>query len=414
MPLVWACNEQPLGSGGGGVGVGTSSESSKPKSKPLKLSKIEEDGPEPTPKKQEPNPSGTPPPQDAQGSTAYGELTELWGLGELQDLGPAAPATATPQGVVFVTRDDRVIVAKKITGTTKFEPLSVPKEIFAKYGRGPAVSKTHAYWVSEKRQLLRAALGTGKREVLFDGARIGTRASVVTASGRDVVTFIAELDGQPLAFVLATKGNGKHEILRLSPEGAGATSVDLVEGAPHPRAIILAGRLGMSPVHVRRIRTTARRIILENDHVVWIAPGSHALTEIHGIQKGNDHVVAFLPTAKDFNDFGLAQLSIGPDAEEINEPDWHIYKNGLDPAPAATAKLCGRPHVLFARPTEQRPRSPQELHLVPIEGTRPGDGEIIARSRAYNDLSIAPTRSGAVVVWTADHRTWGMVVTCPQ
>jgi acylphosphatase len=70
--------------------------------------------------------------------------------------------------------------------------------------------------------------------------------------------------------------------------------------------------------------------------------------------------------------------------------------------------------VLFARPTEQRPRSPQQLHLVPVEGTRPGDGEVIARSRAYNDLSIAPTKSGAVVVWTADRRTWGMVITCPK
>lgn len=408
-----ACNERPHTTGGGGVGMGSSG-SPKPKKepKPLVLSKLPED--EPSKADAKPASEKESADDEPEGSTLYGELSRVWGLGELQDLGPAAPATATPDGVLFVTRDDHLLIAKEIKGTTKFAPLNAAKERFAKYGRGPSVSRTHAYWVSERNLLLRAALKDFKPEVLFDKARLGTRTDVVTAAGRDIVAFIAEIDGQPLAYVFGSKKSGKHEIVRLSPEGSGATSVALVEGQPHPRAILLAGRLGMSPVHVRRIRTTEKRLTLEMDEVVWIAPGSHVLTEIFGIRKAADDAVAFLATAKDFNDFGLAQLEIAREPGEIPEPDWKIYENGLDPAPVATARLCGKPHVLYARPTERRPRSPQELHLAPIQGTQPGEGEIIGRSRAYADLSVAPTDTGAIVVWTADHRTWGMVITCPE
>lgn len=342
----------------------------------------------------------------------YAELTKVWGLGELYDLGPAAPATATSGGVYFVTRTDDLLLAKR-SGKDGFVPLEIDPVLFAKYGRGPAISKTHAYWVSERNLLLRAPLSGGPAEVLFDRARIGTRTSVVTVSGRDVVTFIAEIKEQPYAYVWASKGAEKSETLRLTPEGATATSVALVEGDPHPRAIVLSGRLGMSPVHVRRIRTTPRRLTLEPDEVVWIGPGSHVLTEIHGLTKKGDDTVAFLPTAKDFNDFGLAQLSIGEDPGEIDAPSWQIFPNGLDPAPVATANFCGKSYILFARPTEARPRAPQELHLVEIKAGPPEEGEVVARSRAFSDLSLAPTKSGAVATWTADRRTWGMVLTCP-
>jgi len=346
--------------------------------------------------------------------TEYGELPNVWGLGPLLDPGPAGPATATEQGVYFVTRDDQLLLARR-KGAQDFVPLTggLDKTAFAKYGRGPALSNTHAYWISERRQLVRMARKGGKLEILAKNARLGTRTAVVTAAGRDVVAFIAEIDEKPLAHVWAEKGSTTSETVRITPEGASASSVALVEGEPHPRAISLAGRYGMSPIHVRRIRTTKKQLTLEPDEVVWVGPGSHVLTEIHALGLPNDHAVAFLPTAKDFNDFGLAQLDISSDGGETENVGWYIYPNGLDPAPVATARVCGKHYVLYARPTEARPRSPQELHMAEIRGNTPQDGEIIARSRAFNDLSLASTQGGAVAAWTADKRTWGVHLSCP-
>lgn len=407
MASVFACDDPPIPSGGGYVGGSSKANTKDSKQSAPSIRKRAPDAPE----KKSTQPAA---PRDVpqRSSLDYTELTKVWGLGELHDLGPAGPATATSGGVYFVTRSDKLVLAKR-KGKDQFVPLNIDRSHFARYGRGPSISKTHAYWVSEKSLLLRTPLRGGDAEVLFDQARIGTRTSVVTAAGRDVVTFIAEIKELPYAYVWASKGTEKIEILRLTPEGANATSAALVQGEPHPRAIILSGRLGMSPVHVRRIRTTPKRLTLEPDEVVWVGPGSHVLTEIHGLSRKGDDTVAFLPTAKNFNDFGIAQLMIGPDPGQIQDPHWQIFPNGLDPAPVATGNICGKSYVLFARPTEARPRAPQELHLVEIKNGPLGEGEVVARSRAFNDLSLAHTKGGAVVAWTADRRTWGMVLTCP-
>lgn len=408
LASLCACDERPLPNGGGYVGAAGKAPL-KERSQPIVRSA--DKGGAPPLKESAPIEAKTDPSKEA--PLDYTELTKLWGLGELHDLGPAGPATATSQGVYFVTRTDELVLAKR-KGKDGFIPLNSDRALFAHYGRGPSISKTHAYWISERSLLLRAPLRGGAPEVLFDQARLGTRTSVVTAAERDVVTFIAEIKELPYAYVWASKGAEKSEVLRITPEGATATSVALVEGAPHPRAIVLSGRLGMSPVHIRRIRTTARRITLEPDEVVWVGPGSHVLTEIHALARKGDDAVAFLPTAKNFNDFGLAQLLIGKDSGQIREPGWQIFPNGLDPAPVATANICGKSYVLFARPTEARPRAPQELHLVEIKDGPPGEGEVVARSRAFNDLSLAPIKGGAVAAWTADRRTWGMILTCPD
>lgn len=405
-----ACDERRKPTGGGYVGGKAKASSNETqRSEPKDEESKEDSAPEQAapPKTPAAGPTSTPPPK-------YTEITTRWGLSELHDLGPAGPATATPEGVYFVTRSDELVLAKR-KKNDEFVALSAERTMFAKYGRGPSVSRTHAYWVSERGLLLRAPVRGGKPEILFDQARLGTRTSVVTVAGRDVVTFIAEIKDKPYAYVWASKGKGSQpETLRLTPEGATATSVALVEGKPHPRAIVLAGRLGMSPVHVRRIRTTSKRLMLEADEVVWVGPGSHVLTEIHALRTRDDHAVAFLPTAKDFNDFGLAQLDIGTDPGEIDSPSWHIYPNGLDPAPVATGRFCGKNYVVFAKPTEARPRSPQELHLVEIKSGPPGEGEVIARSRAFADLSLASITTGALATWTADHRTWAMELSCPK
>ncbi len=367
-----------------------------------------------------PVPSKPPPPApqpfvDAvqEKSTEYAELTTRWGPAELVDLGPAASVSATPLGAVFVTRDDQVVLAKR-KGTTGFEPITLPPQAFMKFGWGPSVSPAHAYWASRSGRLMRASLKTQEVEAVFDRARPTTRTSVVHATGRDVVAFVAEIDGKSYAYVWASPGSGAAEVLDASADGHQATSVSLVEGVPHPRLIVLEGRTSMSPVHSRVVRVTPRRITLDFSEVVWIGPGSHDLTEIHAVGARQGETVAFLPTQKDFNGFGVAQLHIDQNGGESPEPRWQLFPNGLDPAPLAAAPICGKNHIVFARPSEKRPRSPQELHIAPVEAKQPKEGEVLVRSRAFNDVSIAPIKGGAILVWTADKRSWGMVLSCPK
>lgn len=343
----------------------------------------------------------------------YVELSDRWGPLELHDLGPAASVTAFPLGAVFITRDDRPVIARR-QGRRGFVPTELPKEAFSKYGWGPAVSPTHAYWTSLGGHLKRADLESLKTDSLFFQARPTTRTSVQTVRGRDVVGFIADLEDRSYAYIWTSPGSGPAETLDASAPGHTATSVRLVAGEPHPHLLVLEGRTGMSPVHLRTVRVTRRRVTLGHNQVVWVGPGSHPLTEIHALDRDGDDVTALLPTGKDFQDFGLAQLLIDGDGGEAPEPEWQVYPNGLDPAPVATAHICGGDYLAFARPSERRPRAPQELHLAPLTGSRPPDGDVIARSGAFNDVSLAPIAGGAIAVWTADNRTWAMVLDCPS
>lgn len=404
--ILSGCTERPRSSGGAPLATEA----------PAKARKVAEPtaqpkpGGEAPPEKQSPLPTPQPVPQGV--PTEYAEVSTRFGELELHDLGPAAPVTATARGIVFITRRDEMIIARR-KGVSGFEPVLRPKSDFAKYGRGPSTSDIHAYWASESGRLMQGDLKTGAVRAVFDRARAATRTSVVTREGRDLVAFVAQIEGEPLAYLWASAAVNGAEVLQISPDGSNATSLEIVPASPHPLVIVLEGRTSMSPVHVRRVRVTARRVTLEPDEVVWVGPGSHQLTEIHAIDTPTGDAAAFLPTAKDFRDFGMAQLQINAEGGEAPEPRWQIFPNGLDPAPVATAHLCGKQYVLFARPTEQRPRSPQELHLAELSGPVPSSGDLIARSRAFNDVSLAAVPGGAIAAWTADRRTWGVFLSCP-
>jgi hypothetical protein len=320
---------------------------------------------------------------------------------------------ALPSGVVLVTRSGELRVARR-SGATFARVLGEPEE-FAKFGRGPALSGDTAYWVSGSGELLRRSLRGGEPELLADHGAAGARVSVLRVAERDVVSFVRLEGDDALAYVWA-EGNSATdpELLRVSPEGSAATSVVLVPTAPHPRALTLEGRTGMSPVHARTARITARRVTLEPDEVMWVGPGSHELTELVSIARPRGEATALVATARDVTHFGLAELLVPAGGGESPAPRWRLYPNGLDPAPVAASSFCGAEHALFVVPAHSRPRAPQELHLARLDAASGGPEEVIAGSGAFNDLSVAPARGGAVVAWTADRKTYALWLGCPS
>lgn len=395
-----ACEERPRGTGGSAPSGPAIGNFAKAKPKPVAATPPGEPAPE----------SANLEPPDLGGPVR--PLTERFRLGPIDDVGPAGPMSATPDGVLFVSRENRLYLAAR-DGSDGFVALQAPRELFVRYGRGPAVGKEYAYYITSDGQLCRAHLQTGEVEALASDAQAGTRVSVVRAADRDVVGYIARHDEEALAYLWSEGPRGKPaEVVRLSPEGSEATSITLVPTKPHPEAVLLEGRSGMSPVHVRRLLVTARKITPEPDQVVWVGPGSHSLTELVSLRTSDDRVMSLLATAKDVTHFGLAQLNLEVDSRQAIDPVWRPYPNGLDPAPVAASRFCGRDFALYALPTHEKPRAPQDLVLAPIASGQLGAEEVLAHSRAFNDISVAATPDGAIIAWTADHRTWAMALGC--
>jgi len=397
LVLACSCDRRPRATGGSapsGTGVASGKTSAQPG--PLSTSSVAEaTRPEAKSEHQQP-------------ALPYGALSSSWKLGEVQDLGPAGPMTASDAGVVFVTLDDRVLVARR--REQSFDALGEPPEVFAKYGRGPGLSRTHAYWIAPRGELRRAPLGRNSAGSSVASARSGTRVSVQTVLGRDVVAYVAGPDEHPRAFVWAD-GN---EPLALSEDASTALSVELVAGSPHPRALVLEGGLGLSPLHQRTVRVTKRHLNLGPDEVVWVGPGAQPLTELSALGLADGRAAVFLAVSRDITRFGLAYFPLEDGGALRGEPDWRLYPNGIDPAPVVAEHLCGGDYVFYVLPTEAMPRSPQELRVARRGSTGQLEHEeILVRSRAFNDISVAAAGGGAVLSWTADRRTWGAFISCP-
>jgi hypothetical protein len=327
----------------------------------------------------------------------------LVSVGAAAEIGPAGPATATPDGVVLLTKDDRLLFARATAG--KFSPVGEPAGTLAALGRGPAVAGGRAYWVSRGR-LVRAPLSGGAYEVLAEGARDGSRVAAQSHRNSTVAAYVTKPDAEGTARAkLWVEGGRSHD---LTPDGAGASSVALAETHDGVLAVSIDGRSGMTPVHARRVRLSGRDATLAPDVVSWIAGPAQTFTEIFaGFDERGGW--AFLPIERDATHFGLASIELGNDPAMDAPVEFLDYPNGLNLAPVAASTLCGRTFVALVRPKRADPGSPQELVLAEAGS---GARTSVADALGFASVSLSSAPSGGTIAYVADRKTFAHPLTC--
>lgn len=333
-------------------------------------------------------------------------------LDGLNDIGPAAPAAAFAQGVVMITRADELLMSKLLLPPSKskkpapgaLEPTTHGAQEFWSVARGPAVSATHAYWVSKGR-VVRRALAGGELEVVTTDARDGTRVAVV--SSPDVIAYITQPLGKQDSLARLRLPDGKK--LDLTPEGAAASSVSLTRVGEDVIASYIDGRSGMTPVHARKLH--AKTATLDPDVVVWVSGATQGMTEIMSVGTDNGSWL-MLPVERDASHFGLATLALEKDPKMDPPLRWRTYENGLDRSPTAAVTLCGAPTAIYVRPAEARPTANQELVLSTLTLDETASSEPLATARGFADVSLYAVREGAMLAYVADRRTWARLIRC--
>jgi len=375
------------------------------------------------------------PPPDARSldaSDVAGSVSGLFIIDALVDVAPAGPIAATERGIAMFDRDNRLLLAplegpldaQKEPRSTPIAPLPDGAGPFS-LARGPAVRRGLAYWVSRGRLLGQslASAGSGTPLVLGDDARVGTRAAVPVGAARHLqglpqtAAYIArpkEPDGPPIAKLWV---EGHVERFGLTDDLASSHSVALAATPSGLNAIFLEARTGISSVHVRPITFSANREpTLGEDRIAWVGGPSQPTTELFALPSDGPRVHGFLTLERDVTHFGLVGLDIPltPDAELPVDPDWLAYPNGIQPAPFALARLCGRSIVALARPSSPVPHAPQELVLHDLERAAGSLPALVARSRAFFDISLVALEGGALLGYVADHRTWARTIRCAR
>lgn len=363
-------------------------------------------------------------------SDVAGRVSGPFIVDALVDVAPAGPITATERGLAMFDRENRLLLAplegaleaSREPRPTRITPLPDGAGPFS-LARGPAVRRGLAYWVSRGRLLGQtlASANSGAPLVLGDDARAGTRAAVPIGSAR----YLAGLP-QTAAYIARPQQPDEPAIAKLWVEGhaerfgltddlASSHSVALAATPRGLSALFLEARTGISSVHVRQITFSENREPrLGEDRIVWVGGPAQPTTELFVLPNDAPRVRGFLTLERDVTHFGLAGLDIplSPDAELPVEPDWLAYPNGIQPAPFALAQVCGRAVVALARPSSPVPHAPQELVLLELERARGAQPVLLARSRAFFDISLVALEGGALLGYVADHRTWARTIRC--
>jgi len=336
---------------------------------------------------------------------------------ELVDVAPAGPASAHSVGVILVDKRERVHVARRgplarvaRPSPTPLAALELPRDALAPYARGPAITGPHAYWISQGRLVRRRLDNEGSVEVLTRDARSGTRvAAAAGAVAPAMVAYVVKPDAErtPRAR-LWIEGSATIE---LTPDGSGASSVALAAQKNAWIALVLDGRSGMTPLHARRIVRRGKRVALGPDVVAWVGASSQSTTEVMSAARGDD-IWGLVAIERDVLHFGLAQIHIGREPHMDSAAEFVPFANGINTTAVASASFCGRTMVIFARPSSAQPGAPQELVLAELSERGLLPGEVVARSRAFADASLASIEGGALLCYTADHRTWAATLRC--
>ncbi len=250
---------------------------------------------------------------------------------------------------------------------------------------------------------------------------------VVVARGRPGAAFAAELidgDRVVLAFLVdhrTTEGVVSEAWavlddgppLRLSEEGSGATSVALAPRAGSILALLLDGRVAMTPAHARTLVVADGKLRAGPDAVIFL--GGEAEAHTRGVlgMSATGASFALIPIAAEAG-FGLAAARVD-DPPTIDEPvTWSLYPNGLDPAPIV-ATHGGPLRLARVRPLEARFDAPWGLELGALDdaGAFVSHGLVTSRGRVRT-LAMAGGPAGTLWLAYGDETgTWLERRACP-
>jgi hypothetical protein len=241
-----------------------------------------------------------------------------------------------------------------------------------------------------------------------------TRLAVARSSAGDLVAYIGRDVSHELERGAKIWLEGKPS-KRISPDGAGATSVSI--GSSNGQAFVflaLDGRASMSPVHATELVVEAGALRIGEDRVVYVAAGAERRSEIRYWNNGESSL-GLLPISQEASKFGLISLRL--DTQEQEAPaQTYEYPNGLDPAPVATARLCGREVAAIVRPDTPDPKALHAIELVATDAK----GSVVEKRKlltapGIKQLVIASVEDGKAagyLAYTSAGRTQAAMLYC--
>ena len=276
-------------------------------------------------------------------------------------------------------------------------------------GKPPcAAAGTFVFCMNSAGEIRRFRAATLESDNFVARARPGTRLAAATVGGHPIVSYLRDhmtTEGNVTeAFIESDDGTE----LRLSEDGAGATTVALASRGQGAVAVYVDARRAMSPVHARTISATPK-LALGKDAVLFIAgsaePATRVALGVHG-----SSAFALLPVAHDV-DFGLAIVKFDGEPTTDASVVWSDYPNGLDPAPVAASEQF----VARVRPSAAKFGSPQVLEIGTVDTGSFASLAFVPTTGDPRDVAIeADGANGFVLAYTDETGAYAVRMSCEK
>ncbi|MBX3190336.1 MAG: hypothetical protein KF819_25275 [Labilithrix sp.] len=334
--------------------------------------------------------------------------------------GPAA-MVVTPSELRLVAND----AGKPRVFTVPIPPASVivgegpkPASFVAMRWSPCEVAGKWAYCQAQGGSVYRTTLGTTDTKQIAKSAPSTRIAAAALGSDHAV---LATLDARHttegvMLQAFATLDDG--ETVRLSEDGAGATTIRLVSRGDKVVALYLDTRTAMVPVHARTLGLGAKGELARLDDAVVFVGGPPERGIDFAAAQSAKSLVLLLPSSQETTAFGMAAIPIADPPKDDTPAIWSSYPNGLDPAPIGASvdpRGAALPYVARVRPREAAPGSPRvvELGRVDEAGAFSSLGPISA-GKHVTDVAVAVDTHGAVWILYGDaSATWLERRLCP-
>jgi len=380
--------------------------------------------PTPTPTKSERIP---PPPSSTAKASVAAPLTDggasacrvLYGPAQQPWRGPAA-LRAAHDSVDVVFNDDGAPHVLHVAGgpiDPKAKPIAPPLvgDVTPSTSLPCAFGGGFVFCPSRSGDVFRTPRAGGDKKSI-GSQHVGYRIDATTLAGaHSMMTYLASRKTSEGWVAEAWAVVDDLPAVRVSEDGAGATSIDV---APHGDSVVilmLDARRASTQLHARVARWNGK-LDLGADAVVFIGgPGERQSAATIATPASNGTAWGLVPLEQDVTTFGMAAAKIA-DPPEIDAPVvWSAYPNGLDPAPIVATQGKSPMRVARVRPAAAEATSEHVLEIgrVADDGAYTSDG-FVATHGSAKDLAVDVDELGTLwIAYTDSAGTWLERRQCP-
>jgi hypothetical protein len=248
--------------------------------------------------------------------------------------------------------------------------------------------------------------GSGDGDTIVARSRPGTAITAAPVGDENVVlAYLREGTTSEGAVreAMVTLNDGPP--VRLSEDGSGATSIELVERGYEIVALSFDARVAMTPTHARILRLQGGKLELGRDAVVCVGgPAERHTTGTLAFDK-EGLTFALVAVSNAAEAFGMAAVRLSRPPTEDEPVAWSLYPNGLDPAALAASRGVSPIRVARVRPSAPEVDASHVLEVGELDLAGVFLPKCILSEAAYiKDVKLEIDRKGAMWIFWRDTR----------